>query len=363
MKIIEKAKVRSLRKELDVLHEKLTLYRILDKDRGKITEPKVEEIAEEDSKIQEINPALDSSIVHPMRVVKLWATFQDDLNLYLVQENLLDQGGKEVWEYWRSFGLENHKVCEYTFYQIWKAVQQVHYFQILHRDLKPENMFYINDRKLVKLIDFGSTMFLDDPELRKAKIDDHPKRDKFVNFVGTPNFMAPEWAHNKETTKASDMWSLGCILYQLYWGINWFRGGSEYLIFLKSTEADFQYPDSELIIPHKARSLIEKLIKIKPEERMTMEELLKYDYFNDVKDLTTLPDISKEEQALVEIRKDILKRHNVYKLDSEEIFLETITASIKDKVGEEYFKDNKAKIDHLIKIGRNYVYDKEWSFE
>lgn len=122
MKIIEKAKLKSLRKELDVLHEKLTLYRILDQERGKLPEPqsKIEEISDEDAEQEksDAKPQLDLSIVHPIRVVKLCATFQDDLNLYLVQESLLENGGKEVWEYCRSFGLENHSVVEYTFYQI-----------------------------------------------------------------------------------------------------------------------------------------------------------------------------------------------------------------------------------------------------
>lgn len=77
-------------------------------------------------------------------------------------------------------------------------------------------MFYTNDRSIIKLIDFGSSMFVDQPEMRTMGIDDHPKRNKFTNFVGTPNFMAPECTHNLETTYASDIWSLGCILYQLY---------------------------------------------------------------------------------------------------------------------------------------------------
>ncbi|CAI2366593.1 unnamed protein product [Moneuplotes crassus] len=354
MKLIEKLKVKNLRKELDVLHEKLTLGKLPDSD------DKVEELTDGEEKKE--TKELDSSIVNPMRVVKLCATFQDELNLYLIQENLLDKGGKEVWEYCRSFGLENHKVVEYTFYQICKAVQQTHYFQILHRDLKPENMFYTPDRSIVKLVDFGSSMFVDNPELRKAEIDNHPKRNKFVNFVGTPNFMAPECAHNKETSYASDIWSLGCILYQLYCGINCFRGGSEYLIFLKSTEAEYEYPSSS-VIPSKARLLISEMIQIDPSARIPLDSLLSSSYFDEVRDLTHLPEISAEEQVLVEIKKDIIKRHNVYKLDSQEVFMETIRDRVVDRLGEEYYNENKDYIEHTIKIGRNYVYDLEWKFE
>jgi 3-phosphoinositide dependent protein kinase-1 len=60
--------------------------------------------------------------------------------------------------------------------------------------------------------------------------------------------MPPECAHNKPTTRASDIWSLGCILYQLYTGLPPFRGASDYLIFRLSCEANLlkldEYPES-----------------------------------------------------------------------------------------------------------------------
>lgn len=68
MKIIPKLKLKSLRKELDVLHEKLTLFRILDRDRGKLpgTDEKVQEISDE-SEVN-INQELNMDIIEPMRV-------------------------------------------------------------------------------------------------------------------------------------------------------------------------------------------------------------------------------------------------------------------------------------------------------
>jgi len=364
--MISKVKVKNLRKELDVLHEKLTLYRILDQDRGKLAhnDSKVQEIADDEQDVNTTsNTELDKSVTTPVRVAKLWATFQDDENLYLITENLLERGGKELWDFCRTFGLENHRVVEYTFYQICKAVQQSHYYQVIHRDLKPENMFYVENRSLIKLIDFGSSIMVDQPELRKVEIDDHPKRNKFTNFVGTPHYMAPECAHNKETTYVSDVWSLGCILYQLYWGITWFRGGSEYLIFLKSTEANYQYPDSEDIIPQVARDLIDKMIKVETEERISLDDLINDTYFDNVREMIQLPPITKEETSLMEIKEDIIKRWKVHKMDTQEVFTDTITQEIKEKLGQEYFDNHKEFMDHFIKLGINYVYDIEWQFE
>ena len=304
---------------------------------------------------------IDTKFNNPLRIVKLWATFQDDINLYLITENLLEYGGKELWEYSRTFGLENHSVAAYTFYQICLAVQQCHHYQVLHRDLKPENMFYTNNRSMIKLIDFGSSMMVDQPEMRKVEIDNHPKRNKFTNFVGTPQFMAPEWIHNQETSYASDIWSLGWILYQLYSGINWFRGGSEYLVFLKSSEAKYQYVCSEQIIPQKAKDLIDRILKLDPKERISLDEILNDELFDDVRDLKELPPISKDEEAITEIRKDILSRYNVYKLGTQEEFDTIVSEKFKESVSQEYYDANNERINHLIKLGKNYVFDIEWN--
>ena len=201
---------------------------------------------------------------------------------------------------------------------------------------------------------------VDQPEMRKVEIDDHPKRNKFTNFVGTPNFMAPEWIHNQETSYASDVWSLGCILYQLYSGINCFRGGSEYLIFLKSSVANYQYVKSEQVIPQKARNLIDKIIKLDSKDRISLEEILNDELFDDVKNLTELPPISKDEELITEIRKDIISRCNVYKLGTQEEFVTTISNKFKESLSQEFYDSNTEKLNHLIKLGKNYVFDIEW---
>ena len=53
--------------------------------------------------------------------------------------------------------------------------------------------------------------------------------------------MAPECVRNKGSpTLASDIWSLGCILYQLETGLLPFRGASDYLVFRRSTESRYK---------------------------------------------------------------------------------------------------------------------------
>ncbi|KDR69178.1 hypothetical protein GALMADRAFT_104121 [Galerina marginata CBS 339.88] len=73
--------------------------------------------------------------------------------------------------------------------------------QILHRDLKPDNVF-LDENSSVKLGDFG---------LSKALA-----QASFANtYVGTPYYMSPELIQEKAYDSKSDIWSLGCLIYEL----------------------------------------------------------------------------------------------------------------------------------------------------
>jgi 3-phosphoinositide dependent protein kinase-1 len=80
--------------------------------------------------------------------------------------------------------------------------------------------------------------------------------------------MAPECARNKTVGFEADVWSLGCILYQLLTGVVPFRGASDYLVFRRSTEARFNLDVCK--IPHEAKSLISGCLKVDPAQRLTV---------------------------------------------------------------------------------------------
>ncbi|KAN0063737.1 Serine/threonine kinase mps1 [Thecaphora frezii] len=95
-----------------------------------------------------------------------------------------------------------------------EAVQFIHDVNLVHTDLKPANFLIVKNR--IKLIDFGIAQ-----NIPKGTV--HISRDA---IIGTPNYMAPEAikiakAKGRRVYKAgkpSDVWSLGCILYQMIWG-------------------------------------------------------------------------------------------------------------------------------------------------
>ncbi|MDT9693052.1 protein kinase [Streptomyces sp. P9(2023)] len=85
---------------------------------------------------------------------------------------------------------------------------------VVHRDIKPGNLLLDGDGT-VKLADFGIARFVDDPSAALTTTG---------QIVGTGLYLAPERALGRAASPASDVYSLGCVLYQLLTGRPPFRG-------------------------------------------------------------------------------------------------------------------------------------------
>ena len=80
----------------------------------------------------------------------------------------------------------------------------IHEAGIVHRDVKPDNMLRMKDGRLV-LSDFGLATDLPDSTMVSV-------------FVGTPHYMAPEVREGDPATTRSDVWSLGVVLHEIFFG-------------------------------------------------------------------------------------------------------------------------------------------------
>ncbi len=178
------------------------------------------------------------------------------------------------------------------------------------------------DELTIKIIDFGSCKDMEGTEFSR-KLDEERKKQNsrkplYKDFVGTPNYMAPECCRNKGSDKRSDLWSLGCLLYQLFTGFPPFLGKSEYLIFIRSTEAKYFFPEN--VIDKSAQDLISKLIVIDPSQRLTLDEVLNHEFVvqeeeknknedNGKKKLEKYPMPQLNEYAFLKIRNAIRNKY------------------------------------------------------
>ncbi|MEZ4382034.1 MAG: protein kinase [Nannocystaceae bacterium] len=99
--------------------------------------------------------------------------------------------------------------------QICRALQAAHARGIIHRDMKPENCFLITRggrRDFVKVLDFGIAKVVD--EERKVS---HTLTQAGA-LIGTPEYMAPEQVTGEVADPRMDIYSIGCIMYQLLTG-------------------------------------------------------------------------------------------------------------------------------------------------
>ncbi|KAH8097925.1 3-phosphoinositide-dependent protein kinase [Aureococcus anophagefferens] len=193
---------------------------------------------------------------HP-NLIKMFRTFQDYYTLYYMME--LCEGG-EMWAQTLSpdgarAGVPvHHSLARFWVSELVDAVEHVHACGLVHRDIKPENMMLTADGH-VKLIDFGTAKDLVDTDLNGPE------------FVGTPEFMAPEMVESKSTTSyAADLWAVGIVAYQLVCGVGPYKAQSPYFSFLRIKRAVATFPEILRISP--AGDFVGALLREDPASRL-----------------------------------------------------------------------------------------------
>ena len=109
--------------------------------------------------------------------------------------------------------------------QVADAVAAAHSVGVIHRDLKPENIM-VSSAGYAKVLDFGLAKLRNDP---KSMADNDPTAVRSTEtgiVVGTAGYMSPEQAGGKEVDYRTDIFALGCVLYEVVTGRRAFRGDS-----------------------------------------------------------------------------------------------------------------------------------------
>ena len=139
--------------------------------------------------------------------------------------------------------------------QICKGIKEIHDKNIVHRDLKPKNIF-MNKNGKIKIGDFGIS----------KQLNSYKQYTSTKNCSGTLNYNSPEILNGGQYyNKKTDIWSLGCIIYELFFLKTYFSDRFENNI--KNIEEDIYNPKWQEIINSSteynidARSFIEQIIE------------------------------------------------------------------------------------------------------
>ncbi|KAI0356286.1 kinase-like protein [Trametes cingulata] len=182
---------------------------------------------------------------HP-GIVRLHWTFQDEWSLFFVLD--LARNGELQTRIARMGSLSIECVRYYSA-QIVDALAYMHSKGVIHRDLKPENLL-LDDAFRIKITDFGTGKILDS--------GGEPTK----TFVGTAQYVSPELLEHNESSKSSDFWALGCIIYQMIAGRFVFRGLSDWQ---KIKQLEYSFPEG---FDEQAQDLIRKLLVRDPDQRL-----------------------------------------------------------------------------------------------
>jgi len=154
--------------------------------------------------------------------------------------------------------------------QIADALEYAHERGIIHRDLKPANVKVTND-DAVKVLDFGLAKALEG-DLSSIDISTSPTISRMATqqgvLLGTAAYMSPEQAKAKSVDRRADIWSFGCVLYEMLTGKVAFPGESvtDTLAGVIRGEPDWsQLPSAT---PMRVRVLLQRCLQKDPKQRL-----------------------------------------------------------------------------------------------
>lgn len=156
--------------------------------------------------------------------------------------------------------LDYKTACKF-FVQTAKAVQNIHSHNMIHRDIKPENLL-LDENYNIKLCDFGWC----------AEYDGMTRRE---TVCGTYEYMAPEIVFKKQQSTGIDVWSLGILLYELIHNKPPYPGRSLHDIRKHIISSTVTFRSD---IDPDAKDIIQKILRVKTEDRPTIEQLLEHPF-------------------------------------------------------------------------------------
>ena len=286
IKTIGKGTFGKVKLALHKLTEEKVAIKILEK--AKIKKKKDYERIEKEIKYMKM-------LNHP-NIVKIYEIIEDDDNYYIAMEYI---SGGELFNYIvKNKHLEENE-ASFFYSQIVHIIQEIHKHKICHRDLKPENLL-LTQNKTIKLIDFGLS---------------NQYKTLLSTPCGSPCYASPEVIKGlKYSGLAIDLWASGIILFSMLCGYLPFDDKNNTKLFKKILKCKYEFPDEKkIIISENAKDLIKKILRLNPEKRISLDEILEHPFLvygnKKYKERINM-DINKQDKLIIDYMINIMKMPN-----------------------------------------------------
>jgi len=224
-------------------------------------------------------PRLQAALNHP-NIVRMIAAEKEDKTFFMVMEYVRGKTLEKI--LLKEKILPVDQALDYT-KQLCAGVDHAHKNRIIHRDLRPSNIM-VSEEGTVKITDFGTSAWLQNVPYASTRI-------------GSPPYMAPEQFQGKATF-ASDIYSIGCILYEMVVGRPPIYDPDPFKILEKAQQGKITPPRMKNVkIPRELDEVIMTCLACKVEDR----------YQRPYQILRALAEIHGEKPRKIEIE-DILGR-------------------------------------------------------
>jgi serine/threonine protein kinase len=200
-------------------------------------------------------------IRHP-NIVRLYTHFEDETNCYIALE-YIKKGN--LYSYTQSMP---NKVLDAatTAHFVVDLISSLYYLHnmnppIIHRDIKPENLLVGNNGQL-KLTDFGGSNYLEGGNVR-------------YTTCGTQIYHSPEMLLKKGYDTRVDIWAIGILIFELMVGRPPFKSDGQHSMEDNIVHLRINWPSTMNLL---AKNLVSKLLKLEPDQRLTLKEILEHQF-------------------------------------------------------------------------------------
>ncbi|RKP00249.1 hypothetical protein CXG81DRAFT_13454 [Caulochytrium protostelioides] len=242
------------------------------RDGSREDEGETSAVPDEIQRITDHETQVWSQLHHP-KIVEMIEVMDVEDATFIVSELM---GGGCLLTYIRQKGVLPELEAKMLFRQVATAVHYLHSdVRLIHRDLKCENVLLDETRTVAKIADFGLSQFLHPPVPEVGGATTHGTGDDPF-CQGSLHYCAPEeLAQTDKHTPASDIWSLGCILYAMLTGELPFS--DDFLPRLQARIVQGKYDEQPLVtagVSESAQSLVRAMLTVDTASRASAAAVL-----------------------------------------------------------------------------------------